>query len=282
LDCFYRAQPTNCIICQVEAPDQFVSPQTMQCSTLRSSRKLTLGNRLTIPQLIKLAIEYNYTRVDFPERGKLSDIENIVFTSDEYSGVRVSGNRSIAVATGINNMAIAKDSSSIACVSNARSVAQSNEQHGLSCASQCGSVALATGLFGLAASTGGLSSAWLSGSGGIAANTGTRGISYNTGKGGLACVNASKGFALNSGKLGVACAMNDWSGAEVTTEESIACALGFENKAKGCLGSWLVLVERTNQDVILDIQSVKVDGQTIQPDVWYSLKNSVIVEYVER
>lgn len=58
----------------------------------------------------------------------------------------------------------------------------------------------------------------------------------------------------------------------VTGDQSIAVATGKDGKAKGALGSWIVLSEWQN-DNIIDVQSFKVDGVNIKPDVFYRLVN---------
>ena len=58
----------------------------------------------------------------------------------------------------------------------------------------------------------------------------------------------------------------------VTGDQSIAVATGKDGKAKGALGSWIVLSE-WHLDKIIDVQSFKVDGVNIKPDVFYRLVN---------
>ena len=60
--------------------------------------------------------------------------------------------------------------------------------------------------------------------------------------------------------------------ATVTGDQSIAIATGRNGKAKGALGCWIVLVEWQDGNII-DVQSFKVDGTNIKPDVFYQLVN---------
>lgn len=76
----------------------------------------------------------------------------------------------------------------------------------------------------------------------------------------------------------------DQSAAIVNGEESIAIVTGYKSKAKGCIGSWLVLTERDDWDgetyPIKEVKAVKVDGCNIKKDTFYMLINGK-VEKVE-
>ena len=74
-----------------------------------------------------------------------------------------------------------------------------------------------------------------------------------------------------------------WQGAaSATGEESVAAALGIESKAKGVLGCWIVLAEWEQDEKFnwhrKDVQCFKVDGETVKPDTWYTLKDGKPVE----
>lgn len=71
------------------------------------------------------------------------------------------------------------------------------------------------------------------------------------------------------------------SAATVTGKESVAMAVGYDSKAKGALGCYLVLSEWKRIDGeyhIVDVQSVKVDGETIKADTFYKLIDGKFVE----
>ena len=72
------------------------------------------------------------------------------------------------------------------------------------------------------------------------------------------------------------------SSAEVSGKESIAAVFGKDCKARGALGCWLVLTERGEWNgetyPIKEVRSVKVDGDTIKPMVWYKLKDGDVKE----
>ena len=77
----------------------------------------------------------------------------------------------------------------------------------------------------------------------------------------------------------------DQSAATVEGEESVAISLGIEGKAKGALGCWLTLAEWNRDENYdwhrIDVQTAKVDGETIKADTWYRLEDGQFVEAVE-
>lgn len=74
----------------------------------------------------------------------------------------------------------------------------------------------------------------------------------------------------------------DQSAASVEGKDSIAIVTGYDSKAKGAMGCWIVLTERGDWDgntyPIINVQAFKVDGISIKADTFYKLKNSKPVE----
>ena len=81
----------------------------------------------------------------------------------------------------------------------------------------------------------------------------------------------------NTGYKSAATNTGDQSAATVEGKESIACGLGYQCKAKGSIGCWIVLVERNDNYEIKSVKSVKVDGKKIKADTFYILKNGKFV-----
>lgn len=94
-------------------------------------------------------------------------------------------------------------------------------------------------------------------------NTGDRSVATNTG---------NRSAATNTG---------NWSAATVEGKESVAMAIGYNSKAKGSLGCFIVLAECKElggEYHIVDVKSAKVDGEKIKPDTFYKLINGEFVE----
>ena len=96
------------------------------------------------------------------------------------------------------------------------------------------------------------------------------------------CATGDYGAASATGYYGAASATGDYGAASATGEASIAVASGIEGKAMGALGCAICLVERGEWDgetyPILSAKAAVVDGKTIKPGVWYTLKGGEFVE----
>ena len=86
------------------------------------------------------------------------------------------------------------------------------------------------------------------------------------------------GAASATGYKGAASATGYYGSASATGEESVAMACGYKCKARACVGSWIALTERDDEGHILSMQCAIVDGDTLKPDVYYTLKDGQIVE----
>ena len=117
---------------------------------------------------------------------------------------------------------------------------------------------------------------------GAASATGWRGAASATGLQGAASATGEQGAASATGLQGAASATGWRGAASATGDESVAAALGIESKAKGALGCWIVLAEWAKDENYnwhrKDVQCFKVDGKTVKPDTWYTLKDGRPVE----
>ena len=87
--------------------------------------------------------------------------------------------------------------------------------------------------------------------------------------------------ATNTGDRSAALNAGDNSAATVEGNESFAISTGFSGKAKGKIGCYLAVAEWFKENGIYklkDFKSVKVDGETIKEDTFYSLVDGKFVE----
>ena len=88
--------------------------------------------------------------------------------------------------------------------------------------------------------------------------------------------------ATNTGYRSAATNTGDQSAAVVSGKDSVALAMGIRSAAKGAVGCYLVLAEwyqDSNHDWhIKDLESVKVDGETIKADTFYRLIDGKFIE----
>ena len=134
------------------------------------------------------------------------------------------------------------------------------------------SVATNTGYQSVATNTGDWSAATNTGYRSVATNTGDQSVATNTGDWSAATNTGNRSVATNTGDQSVATNTGYRSVAVVSGQESVACALGFEGRAKGAKGCWLVLAEWKDGHRT-DVKCFFVDGYTIKENTYYVLQN---------
>ena len=113
---------------------------------------------------------------------------------------------------------------------------------------------------------------------GAASATGESGAASATGWSGAASATGERGAASATGWSGAASATG-WSGAaSATGKYCVAMTTGFFGRVMGDIGNAIVCVERSDNGDIAAILSGIVDGETLKPGVWYTVKNGQWVE----
>ena len=88
--------------------------------------------------------------------------------------------------------------------------------------------------------------------------------------------------ATNTGDCSAATNTGDRSAATVEGKESVAIVTGKDGRARGVLGSWIVLTERGDLDgniyPIKEVKAFKVDGVNIKENTFYRLVDGKPVE----
>ena len=138
-----------------------------------------------------------------------------------------------------------------------------------------------TGNRSAATNTGDRSAATNTGNRSVATNTGDRSAATNTGNWSAATNTGYRSAATNTGNWSAATNTGNRSAATVKGKESVAMAIGYNSKAKGSLGCFIVLAECKklgDEYHIVDLKSAKVDGEKIKPDTFYKLINGEFVE----
>ena len=112
--------------------------------------------------------------------------------------------------------------------------------------------------------------------------TGESGAASATGESGAASATGWRGAASATGESGAASATG-WSGAASATGESgaasatgkgcVAMTTGFYGRVMGEIGNAIVCVERKDNGEIAAILDGIVDGETLKPGVWYTVKD---------
>ena len=116
---------------------------------------------------------------------------------------------------------------------------------------------------------------------GNAAASGERGNAATSGESGNAAASGVSGNAAASGERGTA-SVTGWHGkASAIGKQCVAVAWGQDSLARGSVGNWLVVSERDDDGNIIDAKIVRVDGEAVKENTWYTLQNGEISEVEE-
>ena len=108
---------------------------------------------------------------------------------------------------------------------------------------------------------------------GAAYATGWRGAASATGWSGAASATGDSGAASATGESGAASATGERGAAYATGKYCVAMTTGFFGRVMGDIGNAIVCVERRDNGEIAAILAGIVDGETLKPGVWYTVKN---------
>ena len=142
--------------------------------------------------------------------------------------------------------------------------------------------AAASGVSGNAAASGESGNAAASGESGNAAASGESGNAAASGVSGNAAASGVRGNAAASGVRGTAAASGFYGSAEANGEQTVAIAWGVHSKARGKIGSYIVCTEYDDENKTIKAARLGlIDGETLKPDTWYSLKGGEFLEVSE-
>nr|DAH21976.1 MAG TPA: hypothetical protein [Caudoviricetes sp.] len=225
-----------------EAELEDVSDEKCSDDTKRVGKKLTLSAEIGIPGLVKAQVEYVKARCGF---------DNAIKKANDEKKNHATGLRGAASATG---------------------------EMGAASATGWSGAASATGLRGAASATGESGAASATGLRGAASATGEMGAASATGERGAASATGWSGAASATGEMGAASATGERGAASATGKYCVAMTTGFVGRVMGNIGNAIVCVERRDNGEIAAILAGIVDGETLKPGVWYTVKNGQWVE----
>ena len=96
---------------------------------------------------------------------------------------------------------------------------------------------------------------------------------HATGESGAASATGNRGAASATGVSGAASATGWMGAASATGKDCVAMTTGFYGRVMGDLGNAIVCVERNANGDISTILAGIVDGETLKPGVWYTVKD---------
>lgn len=228
------------------------------------SRRIKIVAELSLEDVISLGIQYirNTTSNENPPDSALQGGNfSIRATTETYDRLANDGATSITAGTRDWNYLYSAGVQSTAIGTGLFSNSITSSHKSLSANLQFDSVSISTGEGSLSSNLGKCSEA---------ISTGKNAVSINIG---------SKAEARSTGKQSVAIVTNSDAKVSVQGENSIAIATGWGGKAKGSVGSHLVLAERDSKNrYIKSVKAILVDGERIKADTYYRLQDGEFIE----
>ena len=148
----------------------------------------------------------------------------------------------------------------------------------------------ATGDYGASSATGDCGASSATGYKGASSATGDYGASSATGYKGASSATGDYGASSATGNCGASSATGYKGASSAEDKDSIAVAWGYHGKAKGVLGSYLVLADWEGDESnywtqelwsLKGAKMVRVDGKNIKENTFYTMVNGEIVEVSE-
>ena len=277
LDCFKYYPPSKSVYCEVEQSGDISRHDD---DSKIASTKMRIGAQLNIAGIVNAAIKYTKEKVE------KTCIESKAATAGYYgaatagdSGAATAGDSGAATAGNYGAATAGYYGAATAGYYGAATAGDSGAATaGDSGAATAGNYGAATaGYYG--AATAGYYGAATAGDSG-AATAGDRGAAT---AGNYGAATAGDYGAATAGDSGAATAGNSGAatsrGKSSTGENGLSVARGKGVKAKGGLGSILVIAEEEqNSYKISSWKAVVVDGVNIKADTWYTLKDGELIE----
>ena len=258
LDCFKYYAPSESVFNEVEQDGEISRKGD---DTKLASTKIKIGAKLNIAGLVKTAIEYTSSRTK-KEADSESDCGASSATGD-YGASSATGDYGASSATGY------------------KGASSATGDCGASSATGYKGASSATGDYGASSATGNYGASSATGDCGASSATGYKGASSATGDYGASSATGNCGASLATGYKGASSAED---------KDSIAVAWGYYGKAKGVIGSYLVLADWEGDEddywtqelwTLKGAKMVRVDGDNIKEDTFYTMRNGEIVECKE-
>ena len=313
LDCFNYYAPSESVFNEVEQDGEISRKGD---GTKLASTKIKIGASLNIAGMVKAAIEYTKSRID-KETDSNSDYgassatgyKGASFATGDYGASSATGNCGASSATGYKGASSATgDYGASSATGNCgassatgyKGASSATGDYGASSATgNCGASS-ATGYKGASSATGDYGASSATGDYGASSATGDYGASSATGNCGASSATGYKGASSATGDYGASSATGNCGASSATgykgassadDKDSIAVAWGYHGKAKGVIGSYLVLADWEGDEdnywtqelwTLKGAKMVRVDGDNIKEDTFYTMRNGEIVECKEK
>ena len=246
LDCLGYYSPNSSVYHEVTATGD-VDKKTSSDDSKVATNEIKIGAKLDIAGLVKASIDYTTSK---SKKVKGST------TRRDYGASSATGDYGASSATG---------------------------NHGASSATGDFGASSATGNHGASSATGYCGASSATGNHGASSATGDFGASSATGDCGASSATGNHGASSATGYCGASLTTGLHGSSSAGNKTAVAVAWGYEGKAKGVKGSYIVCAEwkfnfYEREWIFIQAKMAQVDGVKIKENTYYSLENGKFVE----
>ena len=276
LDCFNYYAPSESVFHEVEQDGEISRKGD---DTKLASTKIKIGVSLNIAGMVKAAIEYTKSRTK-----KEAD------SNSDYGASSATGDYGASSATGNCGASSATGDYGASSATGYYGASSATGNCGASSATGYKGASSATGNYGASSATGNYGASSATGDYGASSATGNYGASSATGYKGASSATGDYGASSATGNCGASSATGYKGASSADDKDSIAVAWGYHGKAKGVIGSYLVLADWEGDEsnywtqdlwTLKGAKMIRVDGDNIKEDTFYTMRNGEIVECKE-
>ena len=271
LDCLNHYNICDSVYREVELDD--VSDQRKRNDTKVCGKKIRIGAKLSIKDIVKASVDFTMDRVK--KEGTNSGNSAQLASSGDSAKLASSGNSAKLASSGdFAQLASSGNSAKLASSGNSAQLASSGDSAKL--ASSGNSAKLA--------SSG--DSAQLASSGDFAQLASSGNSAKLASSGNSAKLASSGDFAklASSGDSAQLASSGDFAQLASSGKNSVVMSAGINGKVKAAVGNWIAIAEWKIKDshfAPVGIVAAKVDGEKIKADTWYKCENGQLVEAEE-
>ncbi|MFR2994625.1 hypothetical protein [Sellimonas intestinalis] len=312
LDCFSYYDPAHSVYYEVEQSGDL---SRRGDDSKVASTKMKIGAEINIAGMVKASINYIRERIK-EEKGSDDDYGASLATGDygassatgyygassatgykgaslatgDYGASSATGYYGASSATGYKGASLATGDYGASSATGYCGASSATGDYGASSATGYKGASLATGDYGASSATGDYGASSATGDYGASSATGDYGASSATGYKGASLATGDYGASSATGNCGASSATGYKGASSAKDPESIAIAWGYKGRVSGVKGSFLVLADWEGDESeywkpytwkLKGAKMVRVDGEHIKENTWYTMRNGKIVEVTE-
>ena len=281
LDCLNYYNICDSVYREVELDD--VSDQRKKNDTKVCGRKIKIGARLNLKDMIKTSVDFVMESCK-KEGTKSSGDSAKLASSGNYAQLASSGNYAKLASSGnYAKLASSGDSAQLASSGDSAKLVSSGDSAKLASSGDSAQLA-SSGDSAKLASSGNYAKLVSSGDSAQLASSGNYAKLASSGDSAQLASSGDSAQLASSGDSAQLASSGNYAQLASSGKDSVVMSAGINGKVKATVGNWIAIAEWKMKDshfFPVGIVTAKVDGEKIKADTWYKCKDGQLVEAEE-